>query len=299
MKISVLTATYNRAEYLERLYDSIKENTGNDYDIEWLIMDDGSTDNTREICSLFSSKIGLEIKYYFQENNGKMSAINNLSKYVTGDLWIECDSDDYFVKDAFREIVEKYNDVADIDEIYAITYLKLDQNGNNMGKEFKKNENTMFDLYYKDGEDGEKAIVFISNVRKKYKYELENDERFVTEARMYHKMDKEYRMLCVNKPLMICEYQNDGYTKNNSKQFVNNPFGYYMYFLEILRDMDTSKVLWKKRVYTIKHYILFTYLTGKKLNFGIKGILNKLLLIVLYVPGIIKSKKYKKANETC
>ena len=108
MKFSILTATYNRAKYLPRLYKSMVDNMDDSYEIEWLIMDDGSTDNTEEVCKNFVNKKNLVVKYYKQENQGKMQAINNLGQYVSGELWIECDSDDYFVKNAFQIIKQHY-----------------------------------------------------------------------------------------------------------------------------------------------------------------------------------------------
>ena len=160
-----------------------------------------------------------------------------------------------------------------------------------MGHQFKRDKTTMFDLYFKEGEDGEKAIAFYSDIRKLYKHELENNERFVTEARMYHKMDEKYEMLCVNKPIMICEYQKDGYTKNISKQFKENPYGYYKYFQEILQK-DMKGVKLKKRIYAIKHYILFSVLIGNKAILQeITGMINKILIIMLYLPGKFLTKK--------
>ena len=297
MKISILTATYNRAKYLNKLYSSIIDNIRSGYEIEWLIMDDGSSDNTEEVCKGFKNTDSFSIRYFKQENQGKMAAINNLSKYVTGELWIECDSDDYFADNCFRRIEKEYNKIKGRDDIYAICFLKKDQNGDNMGNNFKKSETTMFDLYFKEEENGEKALVFISDIRGRFRYELENNERFVTEARMYHKMDLNYKMRCSNETIMICEYQEEGYSKNINKQFINNPFGYYKYFYEILADMDTSEILFSKRLYVIKHYILFTYLTNNKLNLRVQGIRNKLLIIALYIPGIIKSNKFIKNNK--
>jgi len=150
----------------------------------------------------------------------------------------------------------------------------------------------MFDLYFKEGETGEKAIVFYADIRKKYKHELENNERFVTEARMYHKMDENYKIICVNKPIMICEYQEEGYTKNIMKQFKGNPYGYYEYFKEILQK-NMKGVAFNKRLYTIKHYILFSYLTKKYSSDNIKDTSNKILYFLLLLPGIIKSIIYK------
>ena len=294
MKISVLTPTYNREDLLDNLYKSLLQNTNDGIDIEWLIMDDGSTDGTSSKIEKFKKDNKIEINYYTQKNQGKMIAINNLIQYVTGELIIECDSDDYFTKDAFKIIREVWEQNKDEKDIYGLCFLKYDTNGNNMGKMFKKQKTTMFNLYFKEGETGEKAIVFYSNVRRKYQYILEKEERFSTEARMYHKMDKNYQMICINKPIMICEYQQEGYTKNIIKQFKENPYGYYEYFKEILQK-DFKGVKFAKRIYVIKHYILFSYLTKQYHGKYVKGLENKMLYYILFLPGIIKSKlKFKK-----
>ena len=132
MKFSILTATYNRAKYLPRLYKSMVDNMDDSYEIEWLIMDDGSTDNTEEVCKNFVNKKNLVVKYYKQENQGKMQAINNLGQYVSGELWIECDSDDYFVKNAFQIIKQHYEKNKEKQDIYAFAFLKYNQNKKNM-----------------------------------------------------------------------------------------------------------------------------------------------------------------------
>lgn len=290
MKISVLTPTYNRANLLGRLYKSLVENSKYNVDIEWIIMDDGSTDDTKAIIEGYINENKINVQYFHQENQGKMVAINNLVDKSNGDLIIECDSDDYFTDDAFKIISEEYNKYKDDNKAYALCFLKYDQDGNNIGNEFKKDRTTMFDLYFKEGETGEKALVFFTNVRKKYKHELEKGENFVTEARMYHKMDKDYDIICINTSIMICEYQKEGYTQNINKQFSENPFGYYEYFKEIL-GRDFSGVNFNKRLYAIKHYILFGYLTKQYDSSNIKNMCNKLLYHILLIPGIMKSKK--------
>lgn len=291
MKISVLTATYNRANLLPRLYESIVNNIKDNIDVEWIIIDDGSKDNTKETVENFIKENKIVIKYFFQENQGKMQAINNVIQYAQGDLLIECDSDDYFTNNAFKSIEKAYNENKNNnDKYYALCFLKYNQNKENMGRNFREKFTTMFDLYFKQGENGEKALVFNTEIRKQYKYELENKEKFVTEARMFHKMDEKYNIICINEPIMICEYQNEGYTKNIKKQFVENPYGYFNYFREILQK-DMRGVLFKKRLYVIKHYILFSTLTSqKKILKNIKGILNKILIIILFIPGRIMTK---------
>ena len=114
MKVSVLTATYNRASFLDKLYNSLLKNSDYGISIEWLIMDDGSVDDTKNIVDRFKENIkekeikNLEIKYFYQENQGKMVAINNLVEKSSGDLIVDCDSDDYFTHDAFKIIKEEY-----------------------------------------------------------------------------------------------------------------------------------------------------------------------------------------------
>ena len=102
MKISVVTPTYNRAKKIQKLYESLENNLKFGIEIEWLIMDDGSTDETKMVVEKFKNKNKFEIIYEFQENHGKMSALNNIIQKATGEFIIECDSDDYFSDNAFR-----------------------------------------------------------------------------------------------------------------------------------------------------------------------------------------------------
>lgn len=298
MKISVLTPTYNRAKLLKNLYNSLIDNSKYDMQVEWLIMDDGSTDDTKKVIESFKEKDNLEIKYMYQENSGKMTAINRLVEIATGDLIVDCDSDDYFTNDAFKIIKETYDrNKVNLSDIYGFCYLKYDTNGNNMGNSFKKEKTTMFDLYFKEGETGEKALVFITEVRKKYKHKLEHGEKFVTEARLYHEMDLKYKMICENYPIMICEYQQEGYTKNIIEQFKQNPYGYYEYFKEILKR-DMKGVTFNKRIYAIKHYILFSELTKQYKIRYINNMCNKLLYYIMLIPGKIKFKaNFRKNSE--
>lgn len=290
MKLSILTATYNRASFLEKLYNSIVENLYSGLEVEWLIMDDGSEDNTREVVQKFIQDGKVEIKYYIQENQGKMSAINNLMQYATGDLIIDCDSDDYFSNDSFKKIKEEF-EKTEKEGLYAICFLKQKENGKIDGTNFKNEISTMFDLYFKEGTTGEKNLVYYADIRKKYKHELENNEKFITEARMYHKIDEKYKIKCVNEVITIGDYQENGYTSNIIKTFITSPYGYLKYFEEILQK-DFKGVTWSKRLYAIKHYILFLTITKEKVKItGIKNLTNKILIILLFIPGKIKTKK--------
>lgn len=114
----------------------------------------------------------------------------------------------------------------------------------------------MFDLYFKDNITGEKVLVFNAQIRKKFKHELEDGEKFITESRMYHKMDERYKILCINKVVQVGKYLDDGYTKNIIETYNSSPKGYYKYFKEILHK-DLKKVNLRKKIYIIKNYWKF------------------------------------------
>ena len=258
MKISILTPTYNRINTLENLYNSLLTNSKYNTELEWLIMDDGSTDNTKDLVENWIKDNEIEIKYFRQENQGKMTALNNLVPKSEGNIIIECDSDDYFTEDAFKIIAEKVEALEKNKELYALMFLKYDQDKNIIGNEFNENNHISknFDLYFKGKLIGDKAIIFNSTIRKQYKHRLEKSEKFVTEARMYHEMDLKYNVICFNEPIMICEYRNDGYTQNIQKIFNKNPNGYYKYFKEMF-SFSMKGVTLRKRLHIIKNLIVF------------------------------------------
>ena len=294
MKLSILTATYNRSNYLPKLYESIKENLKYNITPEWIIVDDGSTDDTKNIVQSFIDENKVIIKYLYQKNNGKMLAINEAVKMATGDLIIDCDSDDCFTNNSF-EIIEKNSEkLLQNEELYGLVFLKSEENGKISGKEFSQKEHitTMFDLYFKENIGGEKIIVYNGKIRKLYSHQLEHNEKFITEARMYHKMDEKYKLFAINEVIEQGSYIEDGYTKNINKTFKESPYGYYMYFKELLQK-DMRGVMFSKRLYAIKHYILFSYLTKNRFNANlIKDRLNKFLYIMLYLPGKMKSRRF-------
>ncbi len=294
MKLSILTATYNRANFLPKLYESIKENLKYNITPEWIIVDDGSIDDTKNIVQSFKDENKVIIKYLYQKNSGKMAAINEAVKMATGDLMVDCDSDDYLVNNSFEIIEKNAEKILNNEKFYGLVFLKREENGKISGKEFKQKEyiTTMFDLYFKEDIGGEKILVYNSKIRKMYSHQLEHNEKFITEARMYHKMDEKYKLIAINEVIEQGSYIEDGYTKNINKTFKSNPYGYYMYFKELL-EKNMKGVKFSKRLYVIKHYILFSYLTGNKFNVNvIKDVLNKFLYIILYLPGMMKSKRF-------
>ena len=300
MKISILTATYNRAEDLEKLYTSLVINSSSNVDFEWLIMDDGSTDKTKLVIDNFIKQKIVKIEYHYQENQGKMSAINNVMQYATGDIVVECDSDDYFTTGAF-DIIKKHSDKLLNDEtVYALAFIRKIDNGKISGNTFPEDNHRsdMFSLYFKEKITGEKTLVFKTEIRKKYKHILEADEKFVTEARMYHKMDQDYDIIGINEVIVEGSYKEDGYTQNINRIFETAPLGYYEYFKDMF-SLDLKGVSFGKKMYIYKHYILFANLSARENAIkNVQGLFNRFMVFILWVPGtIVTKRKFKKDKK--
>lgn len=294
MKISIVTATYNRRDLLPRLYQSILENSKTHSELEWLIMDDGSKESPEDLVLLWQKEATFPIHFYKQENAGKMSALNQLIPKVTGDIVIEMDDDDYFMNDVFKKIASDYEQIQENEDIYGIIYEKeLTSHNQQIPESFNGKIKKLYDLHYREDVDFDMVLTFKSDYRKRFHYILEDGEKFSTEARMYYQMDASKKGLLIRtQSIMVCEYQEDGYTLGLQKVFKNNPKGYYQFFKEAL-NYNMSHVLFRRRIYLIKHYILFGYLTKtsfRKMVMNVHG-WNRFLTIFLYIPGMMVSKR--------
>ena len=118
--LSIITPTYNRGHLLQRCYDSLSAQTRKDF--EWIIVDDGSTDNTEEIVSSFDSDY--DIVYIKKENGGKHTALNTSHPYVHGKYVMILDSDDYLIPEAVEKIVKGWIDFEENEAIGIVTFLK-------------------------------------------------------------------------------------------------------------------------------------------------------------------------------
>ena len=127
--LTVLTPTYNRGKYLPRIYDSLKNQTNNNF--KWVVVDDGSTDDTAKIFEdIEKDNSILDISFYHKENGGKHTAINFAMPYVDSDLVLILDSDDYLTNDAVQLISDKWQQYKNDSNICGFSFLK----GRNIGE---------------------------------------------------------------------------------------------------------------------------------------------------------------------
>lgn len=225
--ITVFTPTYNRAGLLPRLYKSLINQTDNDF--EWVIVDDGSIDDTKEIVKKWCTEGLISIKYEYQVNGGKARAHNRGVALANSPLFICVDSDDYLVDSAIHEIKEVWNCCARNDCV-GILANRCYLDGTSITKCAEEFEySTLIDAHRKYGLRHDTSLVFRTEVLKRHQFPEYEGEKFVTEALIYDQIDEEGVLYYYNKPLIVCEYQESGLSASIHNTIAHNPKGYFQY----------------------------------------------------------------------
>ena len=278
--LTIFTPAYNRAHTLVRTYQSLCRQTCKDF--EWLIIDDGSTDNTARIVENWINEADFAIKYICQKNQGMHGAHNTAYKNISTELNTCIDSDDYMPTDAVESIVTFWQ--KNRDNNYA-GFIGLDQreDGSIIGTSFplEMKDTTLLDFYAKGGK-GDKKLVYRTDIIKRYpEYPLFEGEKYVGLAYKYMLIDQDYKMLILNKPLVTVEYQADGSSNMMWKQYWNNPQG-FAFFRKT--EMIVAPTL-KRRFISCIHYVSSCIISKNKRM--IKESPQKVLTLLAIIPGYI------------
>ncbi len=278
--LTIFTPTYNRAHTLPRTYQSLCDQTCKDF--EWLIIDDGSSDNTRELVKTWQSECDFKIRYIFQENQGMHGAHNTAYRNIKTELNTCIDSDDYMPNDAVEKIILFWNKYGS-DRYAGIIGLDYRKDNSIIGTRFDDNltETTLTDFYVNGGK-GDKKLVYRTEIINRYpEYPLFSGEKYFGIAYKYMLIDCDYTLLTLNEPLVIVEYQSDGSSNMMWKQYWNNPKGFAFYRLT---EMVVAPTL-KRRYISCIHYVSSCIISKEK-DFLVKSP-KKLLTVLALIPGII------------
>ncbi len=224
--LTVFTPTYNRAHTLMRTYESLLRQSCKDF--VWLIIDDGSADNTHKLVEEWQhNDNGFEIRYLYKENGGMHTAHNVAYENIDTELNVCIDSDDVLAEDAVSKIKCIWSEVRDAG--YAgIVGLDADFNGQIIGTRFPKNyAPTTLSRFYANGGKGDKKIVCSTKVIKQYPpYPEFKGERLVPLSYKFIFCEQDYEFFAVNEVLSNVEYQSDGSTNNIWAQYLQSPRGF-------------------------------------------------------------------------
>lgn len=246
-KLTVFTATYNRGHLIHRLYESLKKQS--DFDFEWLVIDDGSSDNTKELFDKWlGEKNQFTIRYYYQENQGLIRTLNKGLKLADGDYFSKIDSDDYVLEDYSENIMQWIRGIDDSSEIYAVSGLRIRPDGNPlkgcmpkipMGKEFVDAtdlERKKYDL------DADMCEAWKTDVLRKYTFPVWQGEKFAPEQLVFYDLAlKGLKIRWYPVAMSVCEYQEGGLTLGASRLEKENPMGYAMMYNQNLKIYSSMK----------------------------------------------------------
>lgn len=216
--ITVFTPTFNRANLLKKVYESLLHQNYKNF--EWLIIDDGSTDDTEAVVKELINDEKINIRYFYKENGGKHSAINFGVNKANSNMFFLLDSDDTLSQNSLELINQNWKEV-ESDQFCGITGLSQYKDGVIIGDKFLHNdwEVSFADIYLKYGLKGDKAVCFRTDILKQYPFPEKENIRFVFEAVVWHEMSKKYKVLALNEILQIVEYQNFGVSDSSYKSW--------------------------------------------------------------------------------
>lgn len=235
MLITVFTPSYNRAHLLPRLYESLKAQTFHDF--EWIIVDDGSTDNTEEVIRPIL-KEGLKgglIRYLKQPNGGKHRAINHGVQEARGELFFIVDSDDSLPHDSLENILLFWIQVKDDRSFGGVAGYMAHHNGEIIGKgnDLAVLDCTSLELRYKFNVRGDMAEVFRTDVLKEFPFlEIEN-ERFCSEALVWNRIAQKYKLRVFKKIIYYRDYLDGGLTSKITRIRMESPVATIMTYQEL------------------------------------------------------------------
>ncbi|MEH7074913.1 glycosyltransferase family 2 protein [Neobacillus drentensis] len=283
--LTIFTPTYNRAYTLHKCYNSLKRQSNKEF--IWLIIDDGSSDNTEDLVRNWIDENAISIRYYRQENLGMHGAHNTAYNMIDTELNVCIDSDDYMPYDAVEKIVSFWVENGN-EDIAGIIGLDCNNRGEILGTELPKDikTSTLFNLYNKYGVKGDKKLVYRTKLTKKFPYPIYQNEKLVPLSYKYFMLDQEYEMLLMNEALCCVEYLPDGSSMNILKQYVVSPKGFRFYRMEMMKLPNTSLLFKFKQAI---HYVSSSIFAEKK---GVLKHSPQKLLTLIAVPFGIALNKY-------
>ncbi len=258
--LTVFTTTYNRAYCLHQCYESLCRQTSQDF--VWMIVDDGSTDNTKQIVGQWILENKIEIEYYYKDNGGMHTGHNTAYANIQTELNVCIDSDDFMPDDAVEKIVSRWRKCGS--DLYAgMIGLDIYKDGSVVGTSFPEGvDSCSYDeIKGRYGVVGDLKFVLRTDVVRQFApYPEYADERFVPLGYLYMLISTEFEYLCSNDVYCVVEYMPDGSSKNIFRQYIKNPKGFA--HERVMRMKYSSSI--KEVLRNAVHYVSSSIFAGNR-----------------------------------
>lgn len=280
--VTILTPAYNRKELLERLYNSLKKQTVSDF--QWLIVDDGSLDGTKECVQRLQKENSVDIHYIWQENAGKHCALNKAIPLIESELTFIVDSDDYLPEEAVEIILSYHQKYKNTEGLCGYSFLRCYEDGSVNTAYFKKDEEiaSYLEIRINGRIGGDKAEVFFTRILQQFPFPEFKGEKFLPEDLVWMKMSESYQMVHINKCVYISEYLEGGLTKSGRSMKIHSPKGM------VARSkvyLDNPKVCLRVKVKMMLLYQIYGRFANQKNEELMADISEKFLYLFLFIPA--------------
>lgn len=286
-KITVLTPTYNRVNLLKRTYKSLLNQNVKEF--TWMIVDDGSEDETETFIRRCIDENLIEIKYYKKQNGGKHTAINYGAKMINTELTVILDSDDYFIETAIEDILV-IHDIHCVENknICGYTFLKKYPDNKLMGDKFPYEGIYNFIKWRVNGVvSGDQCDIVYTNFLKDYPFSEYNNEKYIGESTLWIKLGMKYDMICCNKAIYVADYLENGLTKKGRILRLKSPNG----SMEYANLCTLKKCSLKRKIIYTPLYLVYG-LISKKSIYNLIKVANNKFYTFLNIPISIVIYKY-------
>ena len=294
LSLTIITPTYNRSGHLKRLYESLKHQTNTDF--RWLVIDDGSTDDTEQLIQTFLSEKRIDIQYLKRENGGKHRALNTGVSTVDTELTFIVDSDDYLPDNAVEIIFLTHEKYKGTPNLCGYSFLRCYEDGSVNTAYFKNDEEiaSYRDIRINGNMGGDKAEVFFTEILKKFPFPEYEGERFLPEDLVWMQMSGPYQMVHINKCIYIGEYLEGGLTKTGRAMKIYSPRGMMKRSEVYLNDGGVClKIKFKMMIL----YIVYGKFADISIKEMFRNTTSKTLFLLLTLPSVLIYEKWKIENK--
>lgn len=293
--ITVCTPTYNRAYILNQLYQSLKNQTCQDF--VWCIVDDGSTDNTKEIVDKWIEEDHkFKIDYYYQINAGEMQALNTGVVHTGTELFFFVDSDDRLVPNAIEKISNQWEMEKKLKKDFEVCGI-MAYHGDAQGHLYNGQElpvsgdYTTLSYTAERGFHNTLALVLRTDIIKHYPFPKIEGEKFIAEGYIYLQIDQKYQYRILREVVQIKIFHDDGLSKDIDRIYYQNPKGSILLYNQGMKLHKT----FTQRIKDAANYVCYSFVGHNK--HIIKGAKCKGLTVMMCPAGIYlfwkRSRKYK------
>lgn len=282
--ITVLTPTYNRGKLLQKLYKSLCDQDCKDF--EWLIVDDGSTDDTSTCVEQMINNADFPISYYKKENGGKHTALNHAYQFIKTPLTFIVDSDDLLTADAISRIEKVYKKYRDETDLCGFSFLRGKPDGGYLsisGVPQDGMKESYVECRINRGIGGDMAEVWYTHCLKDYPFPEFKGEKFLGEDIVWVRMSEKYKMRFFNRVIYISDYLEDGLTNNRRKHNIKSPNG-CVARAEAFLDSDSNM---KAKIKAALQYQIYGKFAGFKSAALLNRVPNKVLFVACVIPAQI------------